>query len=99
MAVLSYEDKARAVGHLQAGVSVTDVAKRFNCSRPTIHALKKKYAAFGTVSRKPWSGRRESITQATKDMIVVLHERDPFRSAVNTSKELNVSRFKGSPSP
>ena len=49
---------------------------------------------FGTVSRKPGSGRRESITQATKDMIVALHERDPFRSAVDTSKELNVSRFK-----
>ena len=92
MAILSPEEKARAIGHLEAGAKGTDVAKMFGCSRRTIYNLKRNFIVRGTVRRKSGSGRPTSVAQDIKNRIVAMHEAEPFRTAVETSQELNVGR-------
>ena len=94
MPVLSLEDRARAIGHFEAGTSASVVAKMFSITKKSFFRIKRKYSTFGTVSRRPGSGRPECIDQTIKNEIITLYETEPFRTAVDTAQELDVSRYK-----
>ena len=66
MPVLSQDEKGQVIGHLESVKSISEVAKMFGCTRATIHSLKQKFAATGTLKRKKGSGRKISTTEIPK---------------------------------
>ena len=60
---LSDEDRARAIGTLEAGINPQDVADQFNVHRSTIVRLRQRYQETGTVSDRPKPGRPRATTR------------------------------------
>ena len=60
----------QALGQLQAGSSVTDVALHFNVQRNTIYALQRRYHATGSTQDGVRSGRPR-VTTAAQDRFVI----------------------------
>ena len=52
-ACLSREERNRLLGHLQAGVSPTEVAKMFGTTRQTVYSISSKYLEEGTLKDRP----------------------------------------------
>ena len=59
---LSLQDKARAIGQLEAGVPGYRVAAAFGVSSGTISKLKTKFRETGDVKDRPRSGRPRKTT-------------------------------------
>ena len=53
---LNNEDRARALGMLECGISQNDVARRFGLSRSTIARLVQRVHTTGRLSDRPRSG-------------------------------------------
>lgn len=88
MPKLSVEERSRLIGHLQAGCCVSAVSKTFNISRSSVYRLQGKYGATGTVKDLPRQGRPR-VTQEVEDAnIVLMHEGEPFKTAVETASEV-----------
>ena len=87
MPVLSQDEKGRVIGHLESGKSISDVAKMFGCTRATIHSLKQKFAATGTLKRKKGSGRKISTTEIQENAIITAHELNHFKTVVAKKNE------------
>jgi len=85
---LSADERGRAVGHLEAGVTVADVARIFNCSRETIYNLQTRYMNTGSTRDRPRSGRPRVTTPAQDRYIRTTHLRDRFQSASHTARTL-----------
>ena len=77
-----------ALGQLQAGVAVDQVATSFGVHRTTIQRLARRFQATGTANDRPRSGRPRCTTAAQDRLIIRQHVRDPFRSAVETARNL-----------
>ena len=87
MPVLSQDEKGRVIGHLESVKSISDVAKMFGCTRATIHSLKQKFAATGTLKRKKGSGRKISTTEIQENAIITAHELNHFKTAAKKKKK------------
>ena len=59
---LLQNERERAVGIFQAGMTQTEIANHFNCSRMTIYRLLVRVRATGTTSDRRRSGRPREMT-------------------------------------
>ena len=75
---LSDEERARAPGHIEAGIHPQDVANQFNVHRSTIIRLRDRHRATGTVSDLPRSGRPKVTTHHEDRYIAVTVARRRF---------------------
>ena len=75
---LSDEDRARAIGTLEAGINPQDVADQFNVHRTTIVRLRQRYQETGTVSDRPKPGRPRATTRGEDRYIRVTVARRRF---------------------
>ena len=89
MPVLTLEERARAIGHLEAGTEVKDVCEMFSITRKACYNLMKKFRENGTVSNKKRSGRPRKTTMVEDEEIVNFHLTDRFRSPQETLDTLN----------
>lgn len=93
MPVLTLEEKGIIIGHLEAGISITAVAKKFKRRWHTIKDVKEKYTATGSLKRKTGGGRKKVTNEEQATAIIAAHEANPFKTAVETAKERQVSRW------
>lgn len=78
---------------LRAGLTPTEIAAQLGISRCAVYKIKKKLKDTGTASRKPGSGRAQSVR--TKKLIDKVKRRiktNPVRSMRKMARELDVSR-------
>uniref|UniRef100_A0A8C4RBW6 Transposase Tc1-like domain-containing protein n=1 Tax=Eptatretus burgeri TaxID=7764 RepID=A0A8C4RBW6_EPTBU len=78
----------RAIGMLNTGTSVTDVARVMGCSRQTIHNLQTRLHQTGTTADRPCPGRPRVTSRAEDRQIVFRHLRNRFVTATSTGNEL-----------
>ena len=60
---LPEHERSVAIGMLQAGTRVSDVARHFNCHPSTIQRLRDRYQATGTVKDRRRSGQPRLTTR------------------------------------
>lgn len=84
---LTTEQRARAVGMLEAGVNQREVARRMGCSQVTICKLRARFDETGSVKDRPRSGRPAVTTPNQDRHIVLQHLRDRFCPATKTAAE------------
>ena len=92
MPVLSQDEKGQVIGHLESVKSISEVAKMFGCTRATIHSLKQKFAATGTLKRKKGSGRKISTTEIQENAIITAHELNHFKTAAKKTSRFKINR-------
>ena len=89
---LQENDRIRALLQLASGVSVSDVARQFNCHRNTIIKLQHRYHQTDSVKDRPRSGRPKATTLRQDRYLTLMHLRNRFKTATSTANELGVSR-------
>ena len=78
---LGNDERRRAMGMLDGGMSCRQVARHFGCSPSTITKLLQRHRETGSVNDRPHSGR-ERVTPPDQDQYIVLqHLRDRFLTA------------------
>ena len=83
---LSRDERMRAVGMVQAGLSYSEVARQMACSQPTIRNLAERHNTTGSVNDRQRPGR-ERVTTPDQDRYIRLqHLRDRFRPASRTAR-------------
>jgi transposase len=88
-----------ALGLLEAGGHVGNIAIRFGVHRRTISRLQTRFNVTGLVDDRPRSGRPHVTSRRQDRYIVVTHARDRFLTASQTSRDVSanwnnqVSRF------
>ena len=88
---LSLEERNRLLGHLQAGVSPTEVAKMFGTTRQTVYSISSKYLEEGTLKDRPKPGRPRVRNDQTDEQIVTTYRAAPMRQVLSYSAEIGVS--------
>jgi transposase len=83
---LLQNEREGAVGMFQAGMTHTDIANHFNCSRMTIYRLLVRVRATGTTSDRRRSGRPRETTLRQDRHITLIHLRNRFVTAVDTGR-------------
>ena len=83
---LLQNERERAVGMFQAGMTQTEIANRFNCSRLKIYRLLVRVRATGTTSDRRRSGRPRETTLRQDRHITLIHLRNRFVTAVDTAR-------------
>ena len=83
---LSPEERERALGMIDAGVSQYRVARTFNVNRCTISRLIERFNATGVTRDRPRTGQPRVTQARTYRYIVNTHLRDRFRSASETAR-------------
>ena len=92
---LSDEERARALGRMEAGIHPQDVANQFNVHRSTIIRLRDRHRATGTVSDRPRSGRPKVTTQHEDRYIAVTVARRRFVDGPSLERMLRQQRGPG----
>ena len=92
---LSHEERARALGRMEAGIHPQDVANQFNVHRSTIIRLRDRHRATGTVSDRPRSGRPKVTTQHEDRYIAVTVARRSFVDGPSLERMLRQQRGPG----
>ena len=86
MPVTSVNDRLRAIGMLQAGSSMRNVAVQFRVHRNTVSAWQAKYQQVNNVENLPRSGR-PPVTNLQQDRAMrARHLRNRFVTAASTSR-------------
>ena len=85
---LSVQERERALGQLQAGRSVRDVATTFGRHFATIFRLKTRKHLIGAVNDRPRSGRERVTSQRQDRHIRFVHLHERFRPATVTAREI-----------
>ncbi|KAL4224672.1 hypothetical protein ACF0H5_015369 [Mactra antiquata] len=88
---LSEDQRNQAIGMLNAGAIVNDVAQHFGCSLQTIHNLVSRYTATGSVRDRQRPGRERATSRRDDRAITLAHLRNRFLSATVTARQLGVS--------
>ncbi|MFC1381391.1 MAG: helix-turn-helix domain-containing protein [gamma proteobacterium symbiont of Clathrolucina costata] len=84
---LSNEQRARALGMLDAGTDQTAVAAAFGVHKSTISRLLQRYRTAGTVNDRQRSGRPRVTTLRQDRAIRLVHLRNRFKTATMTARE------------
>lgn len=84
---LSANQRHRALGLLEGGVSIRQVAQRMGCTAPTIANLRRRYQETDTVNDRPRPGRQRVTSAADNRQIVLQHLRERSRTATQTAAE------------
>lgn len=84
---LSAEERNRAQGMLEGGLSQRVVARRLRCHHSTIARLVQRHHATGSVDDRPRPGRQRVTTARQDRQIRMIHLRDRFRTASRTAQE------------
>lgn len=84
---LTRDERWRAVGLLDAGLSARQVARRFGCNVSTIARLLQRHEETGSVADRPRPGRARVTTPDQDRYIEMQHLRDRFRTATQTARE------------
>ena len=84
---LSVQEPERALGQLQAGRSVRDVAATFWCHLATIYRLETRHHLTGAVNDRPRSGRPRVTSRRQGSHIRFVHLRERSRPATVTTRE------------
>ena len=84
---LSENQHNQAIGMLQAGTMVNDVAQHFGCSRQTIHNLNTRFAITGSVHDRPGPGQRSVTSQQVNRYIMLTHLHNQFLPATANDKQ------------
>lgn len=84
---LSANQRHRALGLLEGGVSIRQVAQRMGCTAPTIANLRRRYQETDTVNDRPRPGRQRVTSAADDRQIVLQHLRERSRTATETAAE------------
>ena len=85
---MTLERRHQAIGMLDAGMLVNDVAGHFGVHRSTIHRLRTRYAASGDVSDRRRSGRPKKTTQRQDNYVVTSSRRNRFDNSVSIANTL-----------
>ena len=91
MPCLSENQRNQAIGTLQAGAVVNDIAQHFGCSRQTIRNLNTRLAITGSVYDHPHPGQRRVTSQQDDRYITLTHLRNWFLPATGTARQLGVN--------
>ena len=85
---LPVDQRQRAVGVLEGGMGVREVARRLGVAHSTISRLQTRYQQTGSVKDRPRRGR-DRITSAQEDRYIVLtSRRNRFLSAPKLARQL-----------
>lgn len=84
---LNPDERWRALGMVQAGLSYSEVGRRFNCSHHTIRRLVQRHGETGSVADRPRPGRERVTTPDQDRYILNQHLRDRFRTASRPARE------------
>ena len=85
---LSNVQRERAIGMLNAGTSVTTVARTMGFNRRAVYDLQTRLQQTGTTADRPLSGRPRVTTQAENRQIVLRQPRNRFVTAIAARDEL-----------
>ena len=90
---LSEHELPGTIGMLKAGVPVSDVARYHNCHPSTIHRLRDRYQATGTVKDWRRSGQPRMATGVKSQLRLSVYRRDfhrryPFWLATVSAKRI-----------
>jgi len=85
---LSNEQRARAVGMLEAGVNQAVVAREFGVHRSTISRLQSKFRETNTVADPPRAGRPRVTTLRQDRTIRLMRLRNRLKTATRTVSEI-----------
>ena len=88
---LQTQDRFKAIGMQEAGLSIRAIARRLECHPSTISRLFKKVAETGTVCDRPRSGRHKKTTEEEDRRLVAQHEADPWRKTKTSAIGLHIS--------
>lgn len=82
---LNNDNRNRILGLLEAGISQSEVARRYNVARSTISRLVERVRLTGTVSDRPRTGQPRVTSQRQDNYIRQRHLRDRFATAAATA--------------
>jgi len=85
---LSNEQRARAVGMLEAGVNQAVVAREFDVHMSTISRLQSKFRETNTVADRPRAGRPRFTTLRQDRTIRLMYLRNCLKTATRTASEI-----------
>ena len=92
---LAVEEKARALGRLEAVMYAVNVANQFNVHRSTPFRLRQRHRATGTVSDRPSSGQPKCTTQNEDRYIAATVARRRFVDGPSLERLLRQQRGPG----
>ena len=81
----------QAIGMLQAGAMVNDVAQHFECSRQTIHNLNTGFAITGSVRDRLRPGQRRVTSQQDNRIMTLTHLHNRFLPVMAAARQLGVN--------
>ena len=96
MTKLTNADRNKAIGMIMAGMSSTDVSRRFRVSERSVRRLVIRYSLTGVVDDRRRTGRPRKTTAAEDRNIRIMHLRRREKTASETSRDWtgaeNISR-------
>ena len=92
---LTDEERAQALGRIEADIQPQDVPYQFNVHRSTIFRLRDRHRATGTISDRPRSGRPKVTTQHEVRYIAVTVARRRFVDGLSLERMLRQQRGPG----
>ena len=84
---LTSQQREQAIGRLQAGESISNVANVFNVHITTIYRLQDRFVTTNSTADLPRSGPPSVTTQRQDRHIHRLHNRDPFLTGNETARQ------------
>ena len=88
---LNESDRNRAIGQLEAGVTISEVARRFNVQRRVIRNLRTRFEQTGSTNDLPRTGRPRVTTPEEDRYIALQHLRNRFLPAQHTAARFSIT--------
>lgn len=88
---LPENDRQRAIGMVDAGMSIADVTVQFNVHRSTVWRLINRYRQTGTARDRPRSGRPKKLTPREERYLRFTSTRDKFLPATRIVHHLRAT--------
>ncbi|KAK7099837.1 hypothetical protein V1264_022885 [Littorina saxatilis] len=83
---LSQDQRQQAIGRLDAGQSVQQVARAFGVNVTTVYRLQQRFHVTNSTCDLPGRGRPRVTTARQDRHLVHQHQRDAFETAANTAR-------------
>lgn len=83
---MTNDERARAVGMLEAGVAARQVAATINVSHTAINKLRQKWLQLHTTERLPGTGRQKVTTEEEDRVLVERIQQHPFETAAEAKE-------------